>query len=96
MQVASNLEILGPVISIIEYDDINDALAIANQSVYTQGTSIFTNHMKLAFKASKAVASGRVVINGSTLIKSMTDNYEGRKYSGMGKQGIEKTLEEMS
>lgn len=96
MMVAKDLEILGPVIPIIEFDNIDDAIRIVNQSIYTQAVSIFTNDMKLAFNVSKVVNVSRVVINGGTLVKCMIDNCEGYRYSGMGMQGVENMLKEVS
>ncbi len=96
MPVASNLDILGPVVSIIEFENINDAIDIVNQSAYGCGTSIFTNNTNVAFQVADLIKNGNIVINGSTLNDMVEISSEGWKYSGLGKEGITASLEEMS
>ena len=96
MPVASNLNINGPVVSIIEYDNLNDAVDIVNESAYGLGVSVFTRNIKLAFKLANYIKNGKVVINGSTVNDISEITNEGWKYSGLGKEGITSSLEEMS
>lgn len=96
MPVASNLDILGPVVPIIEFDNLNDVVDIVNNSVYGLGVSIFTRNIKLAFKLASFIKNGKVVINGSTINEMNEISSEGWKYSGIGKEGITSSLEEMS
>ena len=96
MPVALNLDILGPVVSIIEFESLNEALDIVNQSAYGLGTSIFTRNTKIAMKMASLIKTGNVVINGSTLNELSELTSEGWKYSGLGKDGVKATLEEMS
>lgn len=96
MPIASNLNINGPVISIIEFDNLNDAVDIVNASVYADGVSIFTRNMKLAFKLSSFIKNAKVIVNGSTVNDINEIITEGWKYSGVGKEGIISSLEEMS
>ncbi len=96
MPVASNLDILGPVVSIIEFDNLNDAVDIVNDSAYGLGVSVFTRNIKLAFKLASFIKNGKVVINGATINEMNEISSEGWKYSGLGKEGITSSLEEMS
>lgn len=96
MPVASNLDILGPVIPIIEFENLSDAIDIVNQSAYGSGTSIFTRNTKIAMKVASLIKNGTIVINGSTLDRVMEITKEGWKYSGLGKEGVTATLEEVS
>lgn len=96
MPVASNLDILGPVVPIIEFESLNDAIDIVNESAYGAGTSIFTRNTKIAMKMASLIRNGNIVINGSTLSNSIEITNEGWKYSGLGKEGVTATLEEMS
>ena len=95
MPAALNLDILGPVVSIIEFEKLNDAIDIVNASAYGNATSIFTKNMKIAMKVATFIKNSKVVINGS-LVDSSILSSEGWKYSGVGKEGITATLEEMS
>lgn len=96
MNVSSNVEIMGPIISIIEFTDINDAIEIVNRSPYGLAASVFTKNIKTAFKASKCLETGTVIINGSTNYRSNEMAYGGWKYSGFGTEGVSSTLEQLS
>lgn len=96
MPVASNLDILGPVVPIIEFESLNDAIDIVNQSAYGAGTSIFTRNTKIAMKMASLIKNGNIIINGSTLNEMHEITSEGWKYSGLGKEGVTASLEEMS
>ena len=96
MAIASNIEILGPVIPIIEFTDINDAIEIVNNSPYGLASSIFTNNIKTAFKVTQCLETGTVIINGSTEYRSNEMAYGGWKYSGFGTEGVSSTLEQLS
>ncbi len=96
MPVATNLDILGPVVSIIEFESLNDAINIANSSAYGNATSVFTRNTKIAMKVASLIKSSMVVINGGTQNQVMEITRDGCKYSGLGKEGIKGSLEEMS
>lgn len=96
MNVASNIEIMGPVLPIIEFEDINTAIDIVNNSPYGLASSIFTNNVKTAFKAAQCLETGTVIINGSTEYRSNEMAYGGWKYSGFGTEGVSSTLEQLS
>lgn len=96
MEVAKDMEIFGPVISIIGYDDIEEAIEIANNSSYGLCGNIITRDMKTAFKVSEALECGGAVINGSSFFRSVEMPFGGWKHSGIGNEGISTTLNEMS
>lgn len=96
MKVAKDMEIFGPVISVIGFDTIEEAIEIANQSIYGLSGGIITNDMKKAFKVSEELECGGVVINGASFFRSFEQPFGGWKYSGIGNEGIMSTLKEMS
>ncbi|MDE6285215.1 MAG: aldehyde dehydrogenase family protein [Bacilli bacterium] len=96
MKVAKDMEIFGPVISVIGFDTIEEAIEIANQSMYGLSGGIITNDMKKAFKVSEELECGGVVINGASFFRSFEQPFGGWKYSGIGNEGIMSTLKEMS
>jgi len=96
MDVAIDMEIFGPVISIIEFNTIEEAIEIANQSKYGLSGSIITRDMKKAIKASEAMECGGFVVNGSSFFRSFEQPFGGWKYSGIGNEGVMTTLREMS
>ncbi len=96
MDVAKDMEIFGPVISVIGFDTIEEAIEIANSSKFGLSGSIITNDMKKAFKVSEQMESGGFVINGASFFRSFEQPFGGWKYSGIGNEGIMTTLKEMS
>lgn len=96
MEVAKDMEIFGPVISVIGFDTIEEAVEIANQSIYGLSAGIITRDMNKAFKVSEQVEAGGFVVNGASFFRSFEQPFGGWKYSGIGNEGIMTTLREMS
>ena len=96
MEVAKDMEIFGPVISVIGFDTIEEAIEIANQSIYGLSAGIITKDMNKAIKVSEKVESGGFVVNGASFFRSFEQPFGGWKYSGIGNEGIMTTLREMS
>ncbi|GAA4738340.1 aldehyde dehydrogenase [Nocardioides endophyticus] len=84
MEVAQN-EIFGPVICVIPYDSIEDAIAIANDSRYGLSGSVFTTNPATAEFVSDKVRSGTFAINAA--FPSMLAPFGGMKQSGLGSEG---------
>ena len=96
MDVAKDMEIFGPVISVIGFDTLEEAIEIANQSIYGLSGSIITKDISKAIKVSEAMECGGFVINGASFFRSFEQPFGGWKYSGIGNEGIMTTLKEMS
>jgi acyl-CoA reductase-like NAD-dependent aldehyde dehydrogenase len=85
-------EIFGPVLSVFSWKDEKEALALANSTEYGLTASIFTNDLKTAFRAARAVKSGYVWINGASGHFYGTP-FGGFKNSGLGREeGIDELL----
>ena len=96
MEVAKDMEIFGPVISVIGFDDLDEAIEIANKSIYGLSGSIITKDISKAIKVSEKMECGGFVINGASFYRSFEQPFGGWKYSGIGNEGIMTTLKEMS
>lgn len=96
MEVAKDMEIFGPVISVIGFDTMEEAIEIANQSNYGLCGCVFTSDMKKAFKVVNALECGGAVINGASFYRAAEMPFGGWKHSGIGNEGIATTLKEMS
>jgi acyl-CoA reductase-like NAD-dependent aldehyde dehydrogenase len=59
-------EIFGPVLTVIEFDDIDEAIRIANGTRYGLGASIWSNDLDKVFYASKRLVAGNINVNGGT------------------------------
>lgn len=84
MEIAQE-EIFGPVASVITFDDVNDALRIANGTRFGLAAGVWTNDIKKALTFAKNVHAGTVWVN----TYNMTDNalpFGGYKESGIGRE----------
>lgn len=96
MDVAKDLEIFGPVFTIIGFDTTEQAVGIANSSIYGLMGGVITNDYKKALKIAASLQCGGVVVNGSGNYRPPEIAFGGYKMSGIGREGISATLEEMS
>ena len=96
MYVGKDMEIFGPVIPVIGFDDIDEAIEIANQSNFGLCGAVFTKDMKQAFDVANRLEVGGAVINGASFFRSFEMPFGGWKHSGIGNEGVMTTLKEMS
>ena len=96
MEVAKDMEIFGPVISVIGFDTIDEAIEIANQSSYGLCSCVFTNNYPLGMQIADKLECGGAVINGASFYRSFEMPFGGWKHSGIGNEGVMTTLQEMS
>ena len=78
------------------FENIDEAIEIANQSSYGLCGCIFTRDMKNAFKVANSLEVGGAVINGASFFRSAEMPFRGWKHSGIGNEGVSTTLKEMS
>ena len=84
-----NIETFGPIIPIQKVKNLDEAIALANDSQYGLGCNIYTNDMEKALTAAEDIKAGSFWINDP-----LTDNeaapFGGMKMSGGGRElGIE-------
>jgi acyl-CoA reductase-like NAD-dependent aldehyde dehydrogenase len=96
MDVAQNMEIFGPVFPVIAFDTMEEALEIVNQSMYGLMGGVMSRDMNKAMKTAAGMESGGIVINGAGNYRSLEIPFGGYKKSGIGREGISYTLEEMT
>jgi aldehyde dehydrogenase (NAD+) len=85
-------EIFGPVLSIIPYEDENDAVRIANDSPYGLSAFVTSGNLERARRVAKRIRSGNVHINGAR--PDFGGCFGGYKQSGNGREWGEAGLEE--
>jgi len=66
MRIAKE-EIFGPVLSIIEFEKLDEAIEIANSVEYGLSSSIYTRDVNNAFRAIERIESGITYVNSSTI-----------------------------
>ncbi len=96
MDVAKDLEIFGPVIPIIVFDTEEEAVEIANASVYGLSAAMMTSDMARSFRVAALLEAGTVVQNGSCVYRHLDQPFGGVKMSGIGREGIGISPEEYS
>ena len=88
-------EIFGPVLSIIPYDSEDEAIAIANDSMYGLAGGVWSGDPERAERVARRIRTGQVEINGATF--NPLAPFGGFKQSGhgreLGKFGLEEFLE---
>jgi acyl-CoA reductase-like NAD-dependent aldehyde dehydrogenase len=94
--VASDDEIFGPVLTCIAFDQEPEAISIANQSSFGLSGCVFSRDWPRALQISDALACGGAVVNGTGNYRPFVVPFGGVKHSGLGREGLGYTLEEMS
>ena len=94
MKIVSN-ETFGPIAPIIEAQDIDVAINIANNSKYGLNAGVFTQNIHNALKCVNSIESGSVFVNKASTFRTDNMPFGGFKNSGMGKEGIKYAVEDM-
>ena len=89
-------EPFGPILPIIEFKSIDDAIEIANQSEYGLQASIFTSNLKQAHEIALKLESGTININRAPSRGPDIFPFSGVKNSGFGIQGIRDAIFSMN
>lgn len=79
-------EIFGPVLSVIPFDTLDEAIALGNQTEYGLGGAVWTRDISQAFKVVKGIQSGVMWVNCYGLIDPLV-GFGGTKHSGYGAKG---------
>ena len=95
MKVCSQ-EVFGPVVGIQTYSDLDDAIRRANDSRYGLQASIFTNDVRVAFRAAHSLDFGGVLVNEMPTFRTDQMPYGGVRDSGNTKEGPHWSVREMT
>lgn len=89
-------EPFGPVLPIIVYKDLNEAIEIHNENEYGLQASIFGSNIDDMFKLTTQLEAGTINLNGKTSRGPDNFPFTGHKNSGLGVQGIRAALLSMT
>lgn len=81
---AARQEIFGPVLSVLAYDDLEQALAMVNDSVYGLAASVWSNDMKAVMGLIPRIEAGTVWVNTHVPLDPSLP-FGGYKQSGIGR-----------
>ncbi|MGN6313582.1 MAG: aldehyde dehydrogenase [Rhodanobacteraceae bacterium] len=79
-------EIFGPVVTLIPFDDENEAVAIANGTDYGLAASLWTRDLARAHRVAERIDFGIVWVN-CWMLRDLRTPFGGVKHSGMGREG---------
>ncbi|WP_250504716.1 aldehyde dehydrogenase family protein [Caballeronia sp. AZ7_KS35] len=94
-QVSCN-EVFGPVMSLVPFDTLDEAIDRVNATPFGLATGLFTNRLDGAFEAARRLHVGGVHINETSSSRVDLMPYGGSKDSGFGREGPHYAVREMS
>ena len=89
-------ELFGPAVGVTRAANIDEAIALANDTNYGLSAGIFTENLDAALRFAREVESGNLHINWGPMWRADLMPYGGLKDSGMGKEGPKYAIEEMT
>jgi acyl-CoA reductase-like NAD-dependent aldehyde dehydrogenase len=89
-------EVFGPVATIEEFADLDEAVQRANASAYGLQASVFTRDIGRALRAFSELEVGGVIVNDTPSVRIDNVPYGGVKASGFGREGVRYAIEEMT
>ncbi|GAB2738115.1 aldehyde dehydrogenase family protein [Arthrobacter bambusae] len=92
----SRNELFGPAVAVSSAQDMESAIAMANDNEYGLGAGIFTSDVAGAVQAMRQIDAGNIHINWSPLWRADLMPYGGLKGSGIGKEGVRSAVQEMT
>jgi acyl-CoA reductase-like NAD-dependent aldehyde dehydrogenase len=95
MRISSD-ELFGPAVAVTPFTDIDEAIALANDTNYGLAAGIFTENLEWAWKFAREVQSGNLHVNWGPQWRADRMPYGGLKESGFGKEGPAYAIEEMT
>jgi len=89
-------EVFGPTVNLYPFDELDDAIAGANSADYGLHAAAFARDVEICFKLVEGLDAGSVLINDSTDYRLDSMPFGGIKGSGLGKEGVKFSLQEMT
>lgn len=85
-------EIFGPVVSVTKFNDFDDAMQIANDTLYGLGAGVWSREMNTAYRAGREIKAGRVWTNCYHAYPAGAA-FGGYKASGIGRENHKMMLD---
>ncbi|RPB17342.1 aldehyde dehydrogenase [Morchella conica CCBAS932] len=85
-------ESFGPIASLFVVDDEEEAIRIANDTVYGLVGSVWSKDLRRALRVAKKLQTGLITINGATLSWEAQLQFHGVKDSGFGRDSLDSYL----
>lgn len=89
-------EIFAPVVTLLAYRDLDEAIGLANATEYGLQAGIFTASLAVALEAARRLEFGGVIVNDTSRYRVDRMPYGGVKASGTGKEGPRYSIADMT
>jgi acyl-CoA reductase-like NAD-dependent aldehyde dehydrogenase len=89
-------EVFAPLVSLMRYTDVHDAIRSANAGDFGLQAGIFTHDERVITAAIDGIEAGGIMINDSSTFRVDHMPYGGVKQSGFGREGLRYAIEEMT
>jgi aldehyde dehydrogenase (NAD+) len=77
-------EVFGPVLAVIEVDDLDDAIGVVNAVEYGLSAAVYTRDINAALRAVHAIDTGITYVNAPTIGAEIPLPFGGTKHTGNG------------
>jgi acyl-CoA reductase-like NAD-dependent aldehyde dehydrogenase len=89
-------ETFGPVAPLVPFQNLDEAVRMANDTPYGLQAAVFTQDISRAFDIAYRLEAGGIIVNWSSAIRVESLPFGGIKMSGHGREGLHDTLDEMT
>ena len=89
-------EAFAPIVTLEPFDDVDDAIALANAVEFSLHAGIFTSRLDLALDAAERIEAGGVMVNDSSDYRFDAMPFGGFKYGSLGREGVRFAYEDMT
>jgi acyl-CoA reductase-like NAD-dependent aldehyde dehydrogenase len=89
-------EVFGPVLCVSVVDDLDEALAEANDSAFGLQAGIFTHDVRVAFEAAAKLDVGGLIVGDVPSYRADQMPYGGVKASGTGREGLRAAMHDLT
>jgi acyl-CoA reductase-like NAD-dependent aldehyde dehydrogenase len=89
-------EAFAPIVVLEPYDDVDEAIRLADESPYGLQAGIFTNDLRIVERAIDGLEVGALIVNDANTFRVDHMPYGGEKLSGHGREGVRYAVREMT
>ena len=89
-------EVFAPVVMLAPFEEIEQAIALANAPEYSLHAGVFTRDLSLALSLARRIEAGGVMINDSSDYRFDAMPFGGAKYGSLGREGVRFAYEDMT
>ena len=89
-------EAFAPIVVLEPYDDVDEAIRLADDSPYGLQAGLFTNDLRIVERAIDGLEVGALIVNDANTFRVDHMPYGGEKRSGHGREGVRYAIREMT